>query len=119
MFRYFNNLIFFHNSMLERSRSILETIKDEDTKDSMLKNLTELETSLANLSSEIYKTEEVSRTLEVDAASELINSLKEELEDFQAVSKTLELNPLGSETAEASSSGMLNAAKLLRTNISH
>ena len=94
--------------MLTRSRSILESVEDEDAKKNMMELLRELETSLADLSSEIYKTEQVSRTLEVDAAAELINSLKEELEDFQKVSNTLGLKPLGEENAEVAKSRMQN-----------
>ena len=103
--------------MLTRSRSILESVEDEDAKKNMMEMLRELETSLADLSSEIYKTEQVSRTLEVDAAAELINSLKEELEDFQKVSNTLGLKPLGEENAEVAKSRMIKNAKSLRLDI--
>merc|ERR1719228_1688350 len=78
-------------SMMERSRSVIESIDDIDAKDPLLQNLVDLETALANLSSEIYKTDEVSQTLEVDAATELIASLKDDLEDFQNLAKTLGL----------------------------
>ena len=103
--------------MLTRSRSILESVEDEDAKKNMMEMLRELETSLADLSSEIYKTEQVSRTLEVDAAAELINSLKEELEDFQKVSNTLGLKLLGEENAEVAKSRMIKNAKSLRLDI--
>ena len=106
--------------MLSRSKSFLEGNADNANNkdiDELMGILVEFETSLAGLSSEVYKTEQVSHTLDLEAASELISSLKEELEDFQQISKTLGLNPQGNENAKDANSGMMEAAMLLRSNV--
>ena len=102
--------------MLERSKSSLDTIDDEEAKNVLMNFKNEVDISLANLSSEIHRTEQVSKTLGIDAASELIDSLEKELEEYKNVASTLGLKPTEDISVEKAKTDMANEVKSLRQN---
>ncbi|XP_070163666.1 talin-2 isoform X5 [Polyergus mexicanus] len=88
-------------SVVKAARAVLPTVTDQASAMQLNNTSQQLGSSLADLRSAVTRARETCGGLELDAAEELINSLKDELGEFYRAVEAASLRPLPEETTES------------------
>ncbi|XP_018045187.1 PREDICTED: talin-1 isoform X3 [Atta colombica] len=88
-------------SVVKAARAVLPTVTDQASAIQLNNTSQQLGSSLADLRSAVTRAREACGGLELDAAEELINSLKDELGEFYRAVEAASLRPLPEETTES------------------
>ena len=88
-------------AVVKAARAVLPTVTDQSAAMQLNNSSQQLGTSLADLRSTVTRAREACGGLELDAAEELIGSLKEELVEFYRAVECSSLRPLPGETMES------------------
>ncbi|XP_051170651.1 talin-1 isoform X3 [Leptopilina boulardi] len=88
-------------SVVKAARAVLPTVTDQSSAMQLNNSSQQLGTSLGDLRSAVTRAREACGGLELDAAEELIITLKEELIEFYKAVETTSLRPLPGETTES------------------
>ncbi|KAL6421998.1 hypothetical protein ACFW04_010831 [Cataglyphis niger] len=89
------------NAIVKAVRAVLPTVTDQASAMQLNNTSQQLGSSLADLRSAVTRARETCGGLELDAAEELINSLKDELGEFYRAVEAASLRPLPEETTES------------------
>ncbi|XP_076659831.1 talin_middle and talin-RS domain-containing protein rhea isoform X1 [Halictus rubicundus] len=89
------------NSVVKSARAVLPTVTDQASALQLNNTSQQLGTTLTDLRSAVTRAREACGGLELDAAEELINSLKDELAEFYRAVEAASLRPLPDETTES------------------
>ncbi|XP_033328616.2 talin_middle and talin-RS domain-containing protein rhea isoform X1 [Megalopta genalis] len=89
------------NSVVKAARAVLPTVTDQASALQLNNTSQQLGASLTDLRSAVTRAREACGGLELDAAEELINSLKDELAEFYRAVEAASLRPLPDETTES------------------
>ncbi|KAL0113705.1 hypothetical protein PUN28_012676 [Cardiocondyla obscurior] len=88
-------------AVVKAARAVLPTVTDQASAMQLNNTSQQLGSSLADLRSAVTRAREACGGLELDAAEELINSLKDELGEFYRAVESASLRPLPEETTES------------------
>ncbi|XP_032666457.1 talin-1 isoform X3 [Odontomachus brunneus] len=88
-------------AVVKATRAVLPTVTDQASAMQLNDSSQQLGSSLADLRSAVTRAREACGGLELDAAEELINSLKDELGEFYRAVEAASLRPLPEETTES------------------
>lgn len=88
-------------AVVKAARAVLPTVTDQASAMQLNNTSQQLGSSLADLRSAVTRAREACGGLELDAAEELINSLKDELGEFYRAVEAASLRPLPEETTES------------------
>ncbi|XP_034178669.2 talin_middle and talin-RS domain-containing protein rhea isoform X1 [Osmia lignaria lignaria] len=88
-------------SVVKAARAVLPTVTDQASAMQLNNTSQQLGASLSDLRSAVTRAREACGGLELDAAEELINSLKDELGEFYRAVEAASLRPLPDETTES------------------
>ncbi|XP_072756023.1 talin-2 isoform X2 [Anoplolepis gracilipes] len=88
-------------AVVKAARAVLPTVTDQASAMQLNNTSQQLGSSLADLRSAVTRARETCGGLELDAAEELINSLKDELGEFYRAVEAASLRPLPEETMES------------------
>ncbi|XP_071567528.1 talin-1 isoform X2 [Temnothorax nylanderi] len=88
-------------AVVKATRAVLPTVTDQASAMQLNNTSQQLGSSLADLRSAVTRAREACGGLELDAAEELINSLKDELGEFYRAVEAASLRPLPEETTES------------------
>ncbi|KAG7189022.1 hypothetical protein KM043_008615 [Ampulex compressa] len=88
-------------AVVKAARAVLPTVTDQASAMQLNNTSQQLGSSLADLRSAVTRAREACGGLELDAAEELINSLKDELGEFYRAVEAASLRPLPDETQES------------------
>lgn len=88
-------------AVIKAARAVLPTVTDQASAMQLNDSSQQLGSSLADLRSAVTRAREACGGLELDAAEELINSLKDELGEFYRAVEAASLRPLPEETTES------------------
>jgi len=88
-------------AVVKTARAVLPTVTDQASAMQLNNTSQQLGSSLADLRSAVTRAREACGGLELDAAEELINSLKDELHEFYCAVEAASLKPLPEETTES------------------
>lgn len=88
-------------AVIKAARAVLPTVTDQASAMQLNNTSQQLGSSLADLRSAVTRAREACGGLELDAAEELINSLKDELKEFYQAVEAASLRPLPEETTES------------------
>ncbi|XP_076242383.1 talin_middle and talin-RS domain-containing protein rhea isoform X2 [Calliopsis andreniformis] len=88
-------------SVVKAARAVLPTVTDQASALQLNNTAQQLGSSLSDLRSAVTRAREACGGLELDAAEELINSLKDELGEFYRAVEAASLRPLPDETTES------------------
>lgn len=88
-------------AVVKAARAVLPTVTDQASAMQLNNTSQQLGSSLADLRSAVTRAREACGGLELDAAEELINSLKDELGEFYRAVEVASLRPLPEETTES------------------
>lgn len=88
-------------AVVKAARAVLPTVTDQASAMQLNDTSQQLGSSLADLRSAVTRAREACGGLELDAAEELINSLKDELGEFYRAVEAASLRPLPEETTES------------------
>ncbi|XP_011052007.1 PREDICTED: talin-1 isoform X3 [Acromyrmex echinatior] len=88
-------------AVVKAARAVLPTVTDQASAIQLNNTSQQLGSSLADLRSAVTRAREACGGLELDAAEELINSLKDELGEFYRAVEAASLRPLPEETTES------------------
>lgn len=88
-------------AVVKAARAVLPTVTDQASAMQLNNTSQQLGSSLADLRSAVTRAREACGGLELDAAEELINSLKDELGEFYRAVEATSLRPLPEETTES------------------
>ncbi|XP_043467434.1 talin-1 isoform X2 [Leptopilina heterotoma] len=88
-------------AVVKAARAVLPTVTDQSSAMQLNNSSQQLGTSLGDLRSAVTRAREACGGLELDAAEELIITLKEELVEFYKAVETTSLRPLPGETTES------------------
>ncbi|XP_029680056.1 talin-1 isoform X3 [Formica exsecta] len=88
-------------AVVKAARAVLPTVTDQASAMQLNNTSQQLGSSLADLRSAVTRARETCGGLELDAAEELINSLKDELGEFYRAVEAASLRPLPEETTES------------------
>ncbi|XP_015597713.1 talin-1 isoform X2 [Cephus cinctus] len=88
-------------AVVKATRAVLPTVTDQSSAMQLNTTSQHLGSSLADLRSAVTRAREACGGLELDAAEELINSLKDELGEFYRAVEAASLRPLPGETTES------------------
>ncbi|XP_029174486.1 talin-1 isoform X3 [Nylanderia fulva] len=88
-------------AVVKAVRAVLPTVTDQASAMQLNNTSQQLGSSLADLRSAVTRAREACSGLELDAAEELINSLKDELGEFYRAVEAASLRPLPEETTES------------------
>ncbi|XP_014474910.1 PREDICTED: talin-1 isoform X3 [Dinoponera quadriceps] len=88
-------------AVMKAARAVLPTVTDQASAMQLNDSSQQLGSSLADLRSAVTRAREACGGLELDAAEELINSLKDELGEFYRAVEAASLRPLPEETTES------------------
>ncbi|KAF7391235.1 hypothetical protein HZH66_009715 [Vespula vulgaris] len=88
-------------AVIKAARAVLPTVTDQASAMQLNNTSQQLGSSLADLRSAVTRAREACGGLELDAAEELINSLKDELKEFYQAVEAASLRPLPEETMES------------------
>ncbi|KAL6268430.1 hypothetical protein P5V15_001566 [Pogonomyrmex californicus] len=88
-------------AVVKTARAVLPTVTDQASAMQLNNTSQQLGSSLADLRSAVTRAREACGGLELDAAEELINSLKDELGEFYRAVEAASLRPLPEETTES------------------
>lgn len=88
-------------AVVKAARAVLPTVTDQASALQLNNTSQQLGASLSDLRSAVTRAREACGGLELDAAEELINSLKDELREFYRAVEAASLRPLPDETTES------------------
>ncbi|XP_012143051.2 talin_middle and talin-RS domain-containing protein rhea isoform X1 [Megachile rotundata] len=88
-------------AVVKAARAVLPTVTDQASALQLTETSQQLGASLSDLRSAVTRAREACGGLELDAAEELINSLKDELGEFYRAVEAASLRPLPDETTES------------------
>ncbi|XP_048515080.1 talin-1 isoform X2 [Athalia rosae] len=89
------------SSVIKAARAVVPTVSDQASAMQLNNSSQQLGSTLSDLRSAVTRAREACGGLELDAAEELINSLKDELYEFYQAVEAARLRPLPGETAES------------------
>ncbi|XP_015512363.2 talin-1 isoform X1 [Neodiprion lecontei] len=89
------------SSVVKAARAVVPTVSDQASAMQLNTSSQQLGSTLSDLRSAVTRAREACGGLELDAAEELINSLKDELSEFYQAVEAARLRPLPGETAES------------------
>ncbi|XP_046743830.1 talin-1 isoform X2 [Diprion similis] len=89
------------SSVVKAARAVVPTVSDQASAMQLNTSSQQLGSTLSDLRSAVTRAREACGGLELDAAEELINSLKDELYEFYQAVEAARLRPLPGETAES------------------
>ncbi|EZA56621.1 talin-1 isoform X2 [Ooceraea biroi] len=98
-------------AVVKATRAVLPTVTDQASAMQLNNTSQQLGSSLADLRSAVTRAREACGGLELDAAEELINSLKDELGEFYRAVEAASLRPLPEETTESTALRLGAASK--------
>lgn len=98
-------------AVVKAARAVLPTVTDQATAMQLNNNAQQLGSALADLRSAVTRAREAHGGLELDAAEELITSLKIELTEFYHAVEVSSLRPLPGETSESTALQLGSSSK--------